>query len=173
MKMRDINWESVWMMPPMLYKYYKNLSDIQKHLLSKSGLTQSQELTTCQISSYYDLSIKKSIKLVKKGEKLRQKTILTRTVKSHPFRHTPEIVIKELNFLGFIPLDEYKPYKKDSKFDFIITNNAVMGNRYIYPEKLSVNITIREKYGVRHTHEVFQGLTLEGFLRIEYSKLNK
>lgn len=79
-----------------------------------------------------------------------------------------KFILKELLTQGFVPISQFRMKTKTGWYAYIITNQKVCGEHYIYPEHFAHDCRANKK-GYRFISEVFSGIGQEGYTRIYYT----
>lgn len=79
-----------------------------------------------------------------------------------------KFILKELLTQGFVPISQFRMKTKTGWYAYIITNQKVYGEHYIYPEHFAHDCRANKK-GYRFISEVFSGIGQEGYTRIYYT----
>lgn len=79
-----------------------------------------------------------------------------------------KFILKELLTQGFVPISEFPMKMKSGWYAYLVTNQSVCGDYYIYPEHFAHDCRAMKK-GYRFISEVFSGIGQEGYTRIYYT----
>lgn len=78
-------------------------------------------------------------------------------------------ILKELLTQGFIPISEFSMKTKTGWYAYLITNQKLCGERYIYPEHFAHDYRALKK-GYRYIYTALNsGIGQEGYTRIYYT----
>lgn len=80
-----------------------------------------------------------------------------------------KFILKELLTQGFVPISQFRMKTKTGWYAYIITNQKVCGEHYIYPEHFAHDCRANKK-GYRDIHTALNsGIGPEGYVRIYYT----
>ena len=83
-------------------------------------------------------------------------------------RLNEKYILKELLSQGFVLRSEFPMKMKSGWYAYLVTNQTVCGEHYIYPEHFAHDYRANKK-GYRYISEAFSGIGQEGYTRIYYT----
>ena len=147
------------------------LSPRERRLFTKkSDLTWDQLKVALAYKAITKRSAISSIRWTKRHWSEYQEAVLRRLGGMPMVRRRLEqkFILKELLTQGFVPISQFRMKTKTGWYAYIITNQKVCGEHYIYPEHFAHDCRANKK-GYRFISEVFSGIGQEGYTRIYYT----
>lgn len=137
----------------------------------KTDLTWAQIKVAIAYKAITKRSAISSIRWTKRHWNEYQRAVLSRAGGMPLVRRrlNEKYILKELLSQGFVPRSEFRMKMKSGWYAYLVTNQTVCGEHYIYPEHFAHDYRAGRK-GYRDIHTALNsGIGQEGYTRIYYT----